>query len=134
MSGEHPGLTLSRPTARIVPVRRTRLKGAETHRALAYSALLSASTPVDPSLPTITRSRGTLRLCRRIVDEAQSGPARGPCMLHVLRAFDFAISKVGAALRIKRDLLSRKSSEYLRTGLKLTVDHLGARRSGSASR
>ena len=121
MSGEHPADPLSLPrAAEIIPVRRA---FRQEPKRVAYSPDLGI-TPVDPEVAAITR-KAAARFAEAgaIVEEAHPDLREAHECFHVLRAFDFAISKA-ALLRTKRDLLKPEVIWNIEEGLKLTVEQI----------
>jgi amidase len=121
MSGEHPADPLSLPA---LPT--SFLSAARSGRGpkrVAYSPDLGI-TPVDPEVAAITR-KAALRFAEAgaIVEQAHPDLREAHECFHVLRAFDFAISKA-ALLRGKRDLLKPEVIWNIEQGLKLTVEDL----------
>ncbi len=121
MSGEHPADPLSLPqlpTSFLAAAR-----AGHKPRRIAYSPDLGI-TPVDPEVAAITR-KAAARFAEAgvIVDEAHPDLGEAHECFHVLRAFDFAISKE-KLLREKRDLLKPEVIWNIEEGLKLTVTQL----------
>ncbi len=121
MSGEHAADPLSLPA---LPV--SFLSAARSGKApkrIAYSPDLGI-TPVDPEVAAITR-KAAERFAEAgvIVEEAHPDLGEAHECFHVLRAFDFAISRA-ALLREKRDLLKPEVIWNIEEGLKLTVEQL----------
>jgi amidase len=121
MSGEHPADLLSLaslPTSFLSAAR-----SGERPRRVAYSPDLGI-TPVDPEVAAITRKAAS-RFAEAgvIVEEAHPDFREAHECFHVLRAFDFAISKAGL-LRNKRDQLKPEVIWNIEEGLKLTVEQL----------
>ena len=121
MSGEHPADPLSLPA---LPA--SFLSAARSGKApkrIAYSPDLGI-TPVDPEVAAITR-KAAARLAEAgaIVEQAHPDLREAHECFHVLRAFDFAISKA-ALLRTNRDLLKPEVIWNIEEGLKLTVEQL----------
>src|ERR1019366_5275216 len=115
MSGEHPADPLSLP---VLP--KSFLSAARSGKGptrIAYSPDLGI-TPVDPEVAAITR-KAALRFAEAgaIVEEAHPDLSEAHECFHVLRAFDFAISKA-ALLREKRDLLKPDALWNIEEGLK----------------
>src|SRR5579871_1672019 len=100
MSGEHPADPLSLPALPTSFLSAAR-SGARPKR-IAYSPDLGI-TPVDPEVAAITR-KAAERFAElgAIVEEAHPDLREAHECFHVLRAFDFAISKA-ALLRSKRE-------------------------------
>ena len=96
---------------------------ASKPKRVAYSPDLGI-TPVDPEVAAITR-KAAMRFAEAgaIVEEAHPDLREAHECFHVLRAFDFAISKA-ALLRTKRDLLKPEVIWNIEEGLKLTVEQL----------
>jgi amidase len=121
MSGEHPADPLSLP---VLPT--SFLSAARSGRKpkrVAYSPDLGI-TPVDPEVAAITRQAAArFAEAGAIVEEAHPDLSEAHECFHVLRAFDFAISK-SALLREKRDQLKPEVIWNTEEGLKLTVDKL----------
>jgi amidase len=121
MSGEHPADPLSLP---VLP--KSFLSAARSGnkpKRVAYSPDLGI-TPVDPEVAAITR-KAAERLASSgvIVEEAHPDLREAHECFHVLRAFDFALSKA-ALLRAKRDQLKPEVIWNIEEGLKLTVEQL----------
>src|SRR3984893_2862925 len=121
MSGEQPADPLSLPSLPDSFLSAARF-GQEPKR-VAYSPDLGI-TPVDPEVAAITR-KAALRFAELgvIVEEAHPDLREAHECFHVLRAFDFAITKA-ALLRTKRDLLKPEVIWNIEEGLKLTVEQL----------
>jgi amidase len=121
MSGEHPADPLSLP---VLPA--TFLSAARSGKKpkrIAYSPDLGI-TPVDPEVAAITRKAASrFAEAGAIVEEAHPDLREAHECFHVLRAFDFALSKA-ALLREKRDLLKPEVIWNIEEGLKLTVEQL----------
>jgi amidase len=121
MSGEHPDdpLSLPVPTTSFLSAART----AKTPKRIAYSPDLGI-TPVDPEVKAITR-KAAERFAEAgvIVEEAHPDWREAHECFHVLRAFDFAITKANL-LRSKRDLLKPEVIWNIEEGLRLTVEKL----------
>ncbi len=121
MSGEHPADPLSLP---LLP--KSFLSAARSGRKpgrIAYSPDLGI-TPIDPEIAAITR-KAAARFTEAgvIVEEAHPDLREAHECFHVLRAFDYAISKA-ALLRSKRDQLKPEVIWNIEEGLKLTVEQL----------
>jgi amidase len=121
MSGEHPADPLSLPA-----LPKSFLAAARSGKGpkrVAYSPDLGI-TPVDPEVAAITR-KAAMRFAEAgaIVEQAHPDLREAHECFHVLRAFDFAISKA-ALLRSHRDLLKPEVIWNIEEGLKLTVDDL----------
>src|SRR6185312_13085667 len=121
MSGEHAGDPLSLPLLPNSFLSAAR-SGSKPKR-IAYSPDLGI-TPVDPEVAAITR-KAAQRFAEAgaIVEEAHPDLREAHECFHVLRAFDFALSKA-ALLRTKRDLLKPEVIWNIEEGLKLTVEQL----------
>src|ERR1700739_2657204 len=121
MSGEHPGDPLSLP--KLPTSFLSAAWSGKRPKRVAYSHDLGI-TPVDPEVARITR-RAAERFAQSgtIVAEAHPDFSEAHERFHVLRAFDFAISKA-ELLRTKRDLLKPEVIWNIEEGLKLTVDQL----------
>jgi amidase len=121
MSGEHPADPLSLP---LLPESfRSTARSRTKPKRVAYSPDLGI-TPVDPEVAAITR-KAAERFAEAgvIVEEAHPDLREAHECFHVLRAFDFAISKA-ALLRTKRDLLKPEVIWNIEEGLKLTVEQI----------
>jgi amidase len=121
MSGEHPADPLSLPSLPVSFLSAAR--AGKKPKRVAYSPDLGI-TPVDPEVAAITR-KAAARFAEAgaIVEEAHPDLREAHECFHVLRAFDFAISKA-ALLRSKRDLLKPEVIWNIEEGLKLTVEQL----------
>jgi amidase len=121
MSGEHPADPLSLPSlpASFLSAARSGNKP----KRVAYSPDLGI-TPVDPEIAAITR-KAAARFAEAgaVLEEAHPDLREAHECFHVLRAFDFAISKA-ALLRSKRDLLKPEVIWNIEAGLKLTVEQI----------
>jgi amidase len=121
MSGEHPADPLSLP---LLPSPfLSAARSGKGPRRVAYSPDLGI-TPVDPEVAAITRA-AALRFAElgAIVEEAHPDLREAHECFHVLRAFDYAISKA-ALLRSKRDQLKPEVIWNIEEGLKLSVEQL----------
>jgi amidase len=121
MSGEHPADPLSLP---LLPLSfLSAARSGKGPRRVAYSPDLGI-TPVDPEVAAITR-KAALRFAElgAIVEEAHPDLREAHECFHVLRAFDFAITKA-ALLRSKRDQLKPEVIWNIEEGLKLSVEQL----------
>jgi amidase len=121
MSGEHPADPLSLP---VLP--ESFLSAARSNnkpKRIAFSPDLGI-TPVDPEVAAITR-KAALRFADAgvIVEEAHPDLREAHECFHVLRAFDFAVTKA-ALLRSKRDQLKPEVIWNIEEGLRLTVEQL----------
>jgi amidase len=121
MSGEHPADPLSLPKLPTSFLSSAR-SGAKPKR-VAYSRDLGI-TPVDPEVAAVTR-KAAERFAEAgvIVEEAHPDLSEAHECFHVLRAFDFALSKA-ALLRTKRDQLKPEVIWNIEEGLKLTVEKI----------
>ncbi len=121
MSGEYAAdpLSLPAPTASFLSATRSNKRP----KRVAYSPDLGI-TPVDPEVKAITR-RAAERFAEAgaIVEEAHPDLSEAHECFHVLRAFDFAVTKA-ALLRTKRDLLKPEVIWNIEEGLKLTVEQI----------
>jgi amidase len=121
MSGEHPADPLSLPALPTSFLSAAR--SGKGPKRVAYSPDLGI-TPVDPEVAAITRKAAMgFAEAGAIVEEAHPDLREAHECFHVLRAFDFAISKA-ALLRSHRDLLKPEVIWNIEQGLKLTVDDL----------
>jgi amidase len=121
MSGEHAADPLSLP---LLPTSFLSVaRSGNKPKRIAYSPDLGI-TPVDPEVAAITRKAAT-RFAEAgvIVEEAHPDLREAHECFHVLRAFDFAVSKA-ALLRTKRDQLKPEVIWNIEEGLKLTVEQL----------
>jgi amidase len=121
MSGEHPADPLSLPALPASFLSAARSGKGPTR--IAYSPDLGI-TPVDPEVAAITK-KAAARFAEAgaIVEEAHPDLREAHECFHVLRAFDFAISKA-ALLRTKRDQLKPEVIWNIEQGLALTVEQL----------
>jgi amidase len=121
MSGEHPADPLSLPS--LPSSFLSAARSPKRPKRVAYSPDLGI-TPVDPEVAAITR-KAALRFAEAgaVVEEAHPDLREAHECFHVLRAFDFAISKA-ALLRSKRDLLKPEVIWNIEEGLKLSVEQL----------
>ncbi|RJF66769.1 amidase [Rhodopseudomonas palustris] len=121
MSGEYAAdpLSLPSPATSFLAAARSRKRPLR----VAYSPDLGI-TPVDPEVAAITR-KAAERFAEAgvIVEQAQPDLSEAHECFHVLRAFDFAISKADL-LRTKRDLLKPEVIWNIEQGLALSVDDL----------
>ena len=121
MSGEHPADPLSLPA---LPA--SFLSAARSGKARSASPIrpISASRRSIPrSPPSRARRRSVSPELGAIVEEAHPDLREAHECFHVLRAFDFALSKA-ALLRTKRDQLKPEVIWNIEQGLKLTVEEL----------
>src|ERR1700722_2379342 len=121
MSGEHPADPLSLP--RLPTSFLSAARSGRRPRRVAYSPDLGI-TPVDPEVAAITRKAAS-RFAEAgvIVEEAHPDLREAHECFHVLRAFDFAITKA-ALLRSKREYLKPEVIWNIEEGLKLSVAQL----------
>jgi amidase len=121
MSGEHPADPLSLP---LLPASfLSAARSGKRPKRVAYSPDLGI-TPVDPEVAAITRKAASrFAEAGAIVEEAHPDLREAHECFHVLRAFDFAISKA-SLLRSKRDQLKPEVIWNIEQGLKLTVEQL----------
>ncbi|MGA7481728.1 MAG: amidase family protein [Bradyrhizobium sp.] len=121
MSGEHPADPLSLPRLTISFLSAAR--SGKRPKRVAYSPDLGI-TPVDPEVAAITRKAAS-RFAEAgvIVEEAHPDLREAHECFHVLRAFDFAVTKA-ALLRNKRDQLKPEVIWNIEEGLKLSVEQL----------
>ena len=121
MSGEHPAdpLSLPRPSTSFLSA----IRSASKPKRIAYSPDLGI-TPVDPEVAALTR-KAAQRFAQAgvIVEEAHPDLSEAHECFHVLRAFDFAVSKA-KLLRAHRDLLKEEVIWNIEQGLTLTVEQL----------
>jgi amidase len=121
MSGEHPTDPLSLPALPTSFLSAAR--SGKKPKRVAYSSDLGI-TPVDPEVAAVTR-KAAQRLADAgvIVEETHPDWREAHECFHVLRAFDFAISKA-ELLRTRRDLLKPEVIWNIEEGLKLTVEQI----------
>ncbi len=121
MSGEHAADPLSLPALPNSFLSAARSGGRP--KRIAYSPDLGI-TPVDPEVKAVTRKAAErFAEAGAIVEEAHPDLSEAHECFHVLRAFDFAISKA-ELLRTKRDQLKPEVIWNIEEGLKLTVEQL----------
>ena len=121
MSGEHPPI---RCRCRLLPASfLSAARCGSKPKRVAYSPDLGI-TPVDPEVKAVTR-KAAERFAEAgvIVEEAHPDLREAHECFHVLRAFDFAITKA-QLLRTKRDLLKPEVIWNIEEGLKLTVEQI----------
>ncbi|MCA6110081.1 amidase [Bradyrhizobium cenepequi] len=121
MSGEYAAdpLSLPAPTTSFLSATRSGRKP----KRIAYSPDLGI-TPVDPQIRAVTRKAAErFAEAGAIVEEAHPDLSEAHECFHVLRAFDFAVTKA-ALLRTKRDLLKPEVIWNIEEGLKLTVEQI----------
>jgi amidase len=121
MCGEHPADPLSLP--RLPASFLSAARSGKRPKRIAYSSDLGI-TPVDPEVAAMTR-KAAERFSEAgiIVEEAHPDLREAHECFHVLRAFDFAVTKA-ALLRNKRELLKPEVIWNIEQGLKLTVEQL----------
>jgi len=121
MSGEHPADPLSLP--RLPASFLSAARSGSRPKRIAYSPDLGI-TPVDPEVAAITRKAAS-RFAEAgvIVEEAHPDLREAHECFHVLRAFDFAITKA-ALLRSKREYLKPEVIWNIEEGMKLSVEQL----------
>jgi amidase len=121
MSGEHPADPLSLPS--LPESFLSAARSGKGPKRVAYSPDLGI-TPVDPEVAAITR-KAALRFAETgaIVEEAHPDLREAHECFHVLRAFDFAISKA-QLLRTRRDQLKPEVIWNIEEGLKLSVEQI----------
>jgi len=121
MAGEHPADPLSLPA---LPT--SFLAAARSDwrpRRVAYSATLGI-TPVDPEIAAITaKAAQGFAEFGATVEEAHPDLREVHDCFHVLRAYDYAVSKADL-LRRHRDLLKPEVIWNIEKGLALTIDQL----------
>jgi amidase len=121
MSGEHPADPLSLP--RLPTSFLSAARSGKRPKRIAYSPDLGI-TPVDPEVAAITRKAASrFTDAGVIVEEAHPDLREAHECFHVLRAFDFAVSKA-ALLRNKREQLKPEVIWNIEQGLKLSVEQL----------
>ena len=121
MSGEHAADPLSLPA--LPQSFLSAARSGHKPKRIAYSPDLGI-TPVDPEVAAVTR-KAAMRFADAgiIVEEAHPDLREAHECFHVLRAFDFAMTKAGL-LRTKRDLLKPEIIWNIEEGLKLTVEQI----------
>jgi amidase len=121
MSGEHAADPLSLPVPATSFLSAAR-SGKKPMR-IAYSPDLGI-TPVDPEVAAVTK-KAAQRFAEAgaIVEQAHPDLREAHECFHVLRAFDFAMTKA-VLLRGKRDLLKPEVIWNIEEGLKLTVEQI----------
>ncbi|MGY4477879.1 amidase [Bradyrhizobium sp. USDA 3364] len=121
MSGEHAADPLSLP---VLPTSfLSAARAGNKPERIAYSPDLGI-TAVDPEVKAVTRKAAErFAEAGAIVEEASPDFSEAHECFHVLRAFDFAISKA-ELLRTKRNLLKPEVIWNIEEGLKLTVEKL----------
>ena len=121
MCGEHPADPLSLP---VPPISFRSAVGAPVRpKRVAYSADLGI-TPVEPEVAAVTR-KAAMRFAEAgaIVEEAHPDLREAHQCFHVLRAYDYVLTKA-ALLRDKRDLLKPEVVWNIEEGLRLTMADL----------
>jgi amidase len=121
MSGEHAADPLSLP---VLPTSfLSAARSGKKPKRVAYSPDLGI-TPVDPEVAAVTK-KAAERFAEAgvVVEEAHPDLREAHECFHVLRAFDFAMTKA-ALLRTKRDLLKPEVIWNIEQGLKLTVEQI----------
>jgi amidase len=122
MTGEHPADPLSLPA---LPVSfRSAVRSPARPKRIAYSADLGI-TPVDPEVVAITR-KAAARFAEAgaIVEEAHPDLREAHQCFHVLRAYDYVLTKASLLRSDKRDLLKPEVIWNIEEGLKLTMADL----------
>ena len=121
MSGEHPADPLSLP---LLPTSfLSASRSGKRPKRVAYSPDLGI-TPVDPEIAAITRKAASrFAEAGAIVEDAHPDLREAHQCFHVLRAFDYAVSKA-ELLRTKREQLKPEVIWNIEEGLKLTVEQL----------
>jgi amidase len=121
MSGENPADPLSLPALPTSFLSAAR--SGNKPKRVAYSPDLGI-TPVDPEVAAITaKAAARFAEAGAIVEQAHPDLREAHECFHVLRAFDYAISKA-ALLREKRDQLKPEVIWNIEQGLKLSVEQL----------
>jgi amidase len=121
MCGEHPADPLSLP--QLATSFLSQARSGQKPKRIAYSRDLGI-TPVDPEVAAITRKAAErFAEAGAIVEEAHPDLREAHECFHVLRAFDFAISKA-ALLRTKRDMLKPEVIWNIEEGLKLSMEQI----------
>jgi amidase len=122
MSGEHPADPLSLP---LLPASfRSAVRTGARPKRIAYSPDLGI-TPVDPEVAAITR-KAAARFAEAgaIVEEAHPDLHEAHQCFHVLRAYDYALTKAKLLRSDKRHLLKPEVIWNIEEGLKLTMEDL----------
>jgi amidase len=122
MSGEHAADPLSLPAP--ATSFRQAVRSATRPKRIAYSANLGI-TPVDPEVIAITR-KAAMRFAEAgaIVEEAHPDLREAHECFHVLRAYDYALTKAKLLRGDKRHLLKPELVWNIEEGLKLTMADL----------
>jgi amidase len=122
MSGEHPADPLSLP---VLPASfRSAVRSGARPKRIAYSPDLGI-TPVDPEVVAITR-KAAARFAEAgaIVEEAHPDLREAHECFHVLRAYDYVLTKAALLRSDKRHLLKPEVIWNIEEGLKLTMGDL----------
>jgi amidase len=122
MCGEHPADPLSLP---VLPTSfRSAARSGTRPKRIAYSPDLGI-TPVDPEVAAITR-KAAMRFAEAgaIVEEAHPDLREAHECFHVLRAYDYVLTKAALLRGDKRDLLKPEVIWNIEAGLKLTMADL----------
>jgi amidase len=121
LSGEHPADPLSLPALPASFLHAARAPARP--RRVAYSADLGI-TPVDPEIVAIT-ARAAQRFAEAgaVVEEAHPDFSGVHDCFHVLRGYDYAVSKADL-MHKHRDLMKPEVIWNIEKGLKLTIDEL----------
>jgi amidase len=121
MCGEHPADPLSLP--QLATSFLSQARSGQKPKRIAYSRDLGI-TPVDPEVAAVTRKAAErFAEAGAIVEEAHPDLREAHECFHVLRAFDFAISKA-TLLRTKRDMLKPEVIWNIEEGLKLSMEQI----------
>jgi amidase len=121
MAGEHPADPLSLPAPATSFL--TAARSGWRPKRVAYSATLGV-TPIDPEIAaTARRAAERFADAGAVVEEAHPDMSGVHNCFHVLRAYDYAVSKA-ELLRTHRDLLKPEVVWNIEKGLKLTMDDL----------
>jgi amidase len=121
MCGEHPADPLSLP--QLATSFLSQARSGQKPKRIAYSPDLGI-TPVDPEVAAVTRKAAErFAEAGAIVEEAHPDLREAHECFHVLRAFDFAISKA-ALLRTKRSMLKPEVIWNIEEGLKLSMEQI----------
>ncbi|WP_043160505.1 amidase family protein [Bradyrhizobium sp. Ai1a-2] len=121
MSGEYAADPLSLPA--LATSFLSAARSGKKPKRIAYSPDLGI-TPVDPEVRAVTQKAAErFAEAGAIVEEAHPDLSEAHECFHVLRAFDFAVTKAGL-LRTKRDLLKPEVIWNIEEGLKLTVEQI----------
>jgi len=121
MSGEHAADPLSLPS--LPNSFLSAARSGKRPKRIAYSPDLGI-TPVDPEVAAITRKAAQrFADAGAIVEEAHPDLREAHECFHVLRAFDFAMTKA-SLLHTKRDMLKPEVIWNIEEGLKLTVEQI----------